>query len=142
MEAGKRVSLVVVLGLLITFLSCYIFIFLYGNEERVTEDPMSDLYSQYNAIINASILFETNDYVVMKKIRRYGQIFTQGFFMDTNETVIESGGHYKESLLQRYNILTPDKPMAMFTVPDDYFAEGCTLFNGKIYQLTWREKIM
>jgi glutamine cyclotransferase len=53
--------------------------------------------------------------------------------MDTNETVIESGGHYKESLLQRYNIMTPNKPMAMFSVPDDYFAEACTLFKGKIY---------
>jgi glutamine cyclotransferase len=142
MEENKKVPWKALIVLIISFVIFYILLYLYGNEALLSADTMGNLYELYNAKINETVLFETNDYIITKKIRRYNPIFTQGFLMDTNETIIESGGLYKESLLQRFNIDIPDMPISMINLRNDYFGEGCTLFKGKIYQLTWRERKM
>lgn len=62
--------------------------------------------------------------------------FTQGlFFYDKN--LYESTGHHGTSSLRRVE-LKSGKVKKKFDVPQEYFAEGITLFEDKIFQLTWQ----
>lgn len=77
-------------------------------------------------------------YEVVNTFRHDSQAFTQGlFFHDGN--LYESTGQYGESTLRKVD-LTTGKVLKSHAVPEDYFAEGATMLNGKIYQLTWQEK--
>jgi glutaminyl-peptide cyclotransferase len=62
--------------------------------------------------------------------------FTQGLIFD-NGALLESTGLEKYSTLRRVELQT-GKVLQKIDVPPFYFAEGMTLFNGKIYQLTWK----
>ena len=63
--------------------------------------------------------------------------YTQGLEFE-NDTLYESTGQYKESSLRKTNYKTGEVyknvPLAA-----NYFGEGLTVLNNKIYQLTWRE---
>jgi glutamine cyclotransferase len=62
--------------------------------------------------------------------------FTQGLiFLDG--ALVESTGLEKHSTLRRVELQT-GKVLQKVDVPPLYFAEGMTLFGGKIYQLTWK----
>ncbi len=56
----------------------------------------------------------------------------------SNNTLIESTGNYKQSRLRVLDSNMKDKISPVKLAPE-YFGEGTTLFNGKIYQLTWKE---
>src|SRR5690242_16390624 len=62
--------------------------------------------------------------------------FTQGLVFD-NGTLLESTGLEKHSTLRRVELQT-GKVLQKVDVPPFFFAEGMTLFGGKIYQLTWK----
>lgn len=62
--------------------------------------------------------------------------FTQGLIFQDG-TLIESTGLEKRSTLRRVELQT-GRVLQKVDVPPFYFAEGLTLFNGKIYQLTWK----
>ena len=63
--------------------------------------------------------------------------YTQGLeFM--NDTLYESTGTYKASSLRKTNYKTGDV-LQQVDLATSYFAEGLTVLNDKIYQLTWRE---
>lgn len=62
--------------------------------------------------------------------------FTQGlFFYDKN--LYESTGHHGTSTLRRIELKT-GKVKKKIEVPQEYFAEGITIFEDKIFQLTWQ----
>jgi glutaminyl-peptide cyclotransferase len=63
--------------------------------------------------------------------------YTQGleFF---NDTLYESTGQYKESKLRKVNYKTGEI-FKSINLADEYFGEGLTILNDKIYQLTWRK---
>lgn len=62
--------------------------------------------------------------------------FTQGLtFHDGN--LYESTGHHGNSTLRKVELKT-GKVKKKFNVPEEYFAEGITIFQDKIYQLTWQ----
>ncbi|MFH4965517.1 glutaminyl-peptide cyclotransferase [Gaetbulibacter sp. M235] len=65
--------------------------------------------------------------------------YTQGleFF---NDTLYESTGQYKESKLRKVNYKTGEV-YKNINLADEYFGEGLTILNDKIYQLTWRKGI-
>jgi hypothetical protein len=124
---------------------CFIFIIFSSKENKVFSQSHSEFGSNDNTKDlsgDGLILFETNDYKVYKKIRRYERYFTQGLFMDTQKTLIESSGLYGESTLQKYFIDSPDQKIYKIPIERQYFAEGACLFQDKIYQLTWKERIM
>lgn len=61
--------------------------------------------------------------------------FTQGLvFYD--DALLESTGHYGQSKLRKVEIKT-GKVIKSVDISSEFFAEGITIFNGKIYQLTW-----
>ena len=122
-------------------------IYLYGNEkiEKSNYDiDSSSSGSKASSETSSSgiFLFETNDYIVYKKIKRNQQVFTQGLFFDEDDTVIESGGLYGKSLLQKFKVETPDQKIFKIPLESKYFGEGACLLKNKVYQLTWKEKVM
>ncbi|HEX8188268.1 MAG TPA: glutaminyl-peptide cyclotransferase [Pyrinomonadaceae bacterium] len=62
--------------------------------------------------------------------------FTQGLIYHEG-ALVESTGLESHSTLRRVELQT-GKVLQRVDVPRDFFAEGMTLFNGKIYQLTWK----
>ncbi len=69
-----------------------------------------------------------------------GLIVKEGYFY-------ESSGLYAKSMLVSYPIAEPASTWAKLSapfskkqlIPERYFAEGLTLLNNKLYQLTWQE---
>lgn len=63
--------------------------------------------------------------------------YTQGleFYKDT---LIEGTGQYQKSVLRKNDYKT-GKAYKQISLEGKYFGEGITVFNNKIYQLTWRE---
>ncbi|GAA4279215.1 glutaminyl-peptide cyclotransferase [Aquimarina mytili] len=66
------------------------------------------------------------------------QAFTQGleFYGDT---LYESTGRKGKSSLRKVNYKTGDV-LTKIEVPKEYFAEGITILNDQIFQLTWQAK--
>ena len=65
--------------------------------------------------------------------------FTQGLiFVDGN--LYEGTGQEGESSLREVDLKTGNV-LKKVDVPEPYFAEGITLLNGKIYQLTWQHQV-
>jgi len=63
--------------------------------------------------------------------------YTQGLEFE-NDTLYESTGQYKESSLRKTDYRTGEVLQSV-NLPNQYFGEGLTILNNKIYQLTWRE---
>lgn len=64
--------------------------------------------------------------------------FTQGLVFHDGG-LLESTGQYGESTLRRVE-LKSGKVKKKVDVAKQFFAEGLTLFNGKLYQLTWQNR--
>ena len=63
--------------------------------------------------------------------------YTQG--LEFHEGILyESIGQYGKSKLRKLNLDTGEV-LQEITLEDQYFAEGLTILNGNIYQLTWQE---
>lgn len=64
--------------------------------------------------------------------------YTQGLIF--HEGVLwESTGQYGSSSLRKVELKT-GKVIKQIAVPRKYFAEGMTVFNNKVFQLTWQEQ--
>ncbi|WP_027137487.1 glutaminyl-peptide cyclotransferase [Gaetbulibacter saemankumensis] len=65
--------------------------------------------------------------------------YTQGLEFH-NGDLYESTGQYKFSKLRKVDFKTGNV-LKNKDLPNEYFGEGITILNNKIYQLTWRENI-
>lgn len=63
--------------------------------------------------------------------------YTQGLEFH-NDTLYESTGQYKHSSLRKTDYKTGEV-LQKVLLNNNYFGEGLTVLNNKIYQLTWRE---
>src|ERR1700741_1310808 len=63
--------------------------------------------------------------------------FTQGLVFHDGR-LYESTGRYRESTLRRVELET-GRVMDRVQLGDQYFAEGVTLLDGRLYQLTWQQ---
>ncbi|WP_434035651.1 glutaminyl-peptide cyclotransferase [Formosa sp. 4Alg 33] len=63
--------------------------------------------------------------------------YTQGLEF-YNDTLYESTGQYKESKLRKIDYKTGDIIHGI-KLADEYFGEGLTVLNEKLYQLTWQK---
>ncbi|HYJ78455.1 MAG TPA: glutaminyl-peptide cyclotransferase [Longimicrobiaceae bacterium] len=80
--------------------------------------------------------------VSVQQVRSYPHdplAFTQGLVYHEGR-LYESTGRYRESSLRRVELET-GRVLDRVAVPDQYFAEGVTLFDGRLYQLTWQQGI-
>ncbi len=99
-----------------------------GSNSTPTENT-----TDVNAIAApASLTFE-----VVKVYAHDTTAYTQGLEWNGN-VLIESSGNYNQSKIRLLDSNLKDivKPVKLGA---EYFGEGTTLFNGKIYQLTWKE---
>ncbi|WP_299554159.1 glutaminyl-peptide cyclotransferase [Seonamhaeicola sp.] len=62
--------------------------------------------------------------------------YTQGLEFH-NGYLYESTGQYKESKLRKIDYKTGEV-LKNVTLADDYFGEGLTILNNKVFQLTWK----
>jgi len=77
------------------------------------------------------------NYEVVNEYPHDSNAFTQGFEYH-NGFLYESTGQYGKSSLRKVELET-GKVLKKIDIDKKYFAEGMTIFNGKIYQLTWRK---
>ncbi len=75
-------------------------------------------------------------YEVVNTFPHDAEAFTQGLIFQDG-ALVESTGLERHSTLRRVELQT-GKVLQKVDVPRDFFAEGMTLFNGKLYQLTWK----
>ncbi|MFY0688745.1 MAG: glutaminyl-peptide cyclotransferase [Cyclobacteriaceae bacterium] len=66
--------------------------------------------------------------------------YTQGLFFLDDNTLIESTGQRGSSSISKLNIQTGEVVNTV-ALDSKYFGEGATLWNDKIYQLTWTSQI-
>lgn len=77
-------------------------------------------------------------YTLLNQYPHNPTAYTEGLeFIDGY--IYESTGHYGRSYLRKYD-LTTGKVQKEQKLSDEYFGEGLTVLNDKIYVLTWREK--
>jgi glutaminyl-peptide cyclotransferase len=111
-----------------------------GNSANVNAPPKPPTNTSKPAAV------PVYDYQIVNTYPHDPQAFTQG--LEFHEGILyESTGGSRESPVQKGNIFSSlrkvdyrtGKVLQKHDVPSDYFGEGITIFNGKIYQLTWRE---
>ena len=79
------------------------------------------------------------DYEIINEFSRSKNSYTQGLEF-YNDTLYESLGRYGQSKLVKVEFNT-GKKLKEIKLPSEYFAEGITILNDKIFQLTWKEKV-
>lgn len=77
-------------------------------------------------------------YEIVNQFKHDSNAFTQGLAVH-NGFFYESTGQYGDSTLRKVEIES-GKVLQKQDLSEDYFAEGMTILNGKIYQVTWKEK--
>ncbi|KAM3137533.1 hypothetical protein pb186bvf_010323 [Paramecium bursaria] len=67
-------------------------------------------------------------------------IYTQGLVFKNETHMVESGGLYRKSSIQYIDINNPSEVINLQKLHNKYFGEGCDIIDGKLYQLTWKER--
>lgn len=79
-------------------------------------------------------------YTILERRDHDPNIFTQGYIVE-GDKVYESSGLYGRSFILRYSKSGKEhsEPELRLDLPPNIFAEGLTLFNNRLYLLSWRE---
>jgi glutamine cyclotransferase len=96
-----------------------------------------DLMPAYSVRMSGS-----DDWELIRKYDVPCPIFIEGLEMIDDNRLIQSVGEYSGSKLQQISLDHANlkiKTDHEVNLPQFYFGEGCTRFNGKIYQMTYRE---
>ena len=78
-------------------------------------------------------------YDVINRFPHDPAAFTQGLVLQQGR-LFESTGLNGSSSLREVH-LTTGAVLRIVNVPSQYFAEGMTIFQGKVFQLTWRSQV-
>ncbi len=78
-------------------------------------------------------------YKIINRYPHKTDAYTQGLEF-VGDTLYESTGRYGSSSLRKVDYKT-GKVLQQIDLDNAYFAEGLTIFNDKLYQLTWKENI-
>ncbi|MCF7568040.1 glutaminyl-peptide cyclotransferase [Sabulilitoribacter arenilitoris] len=100
----------------------------YNNEKQTANTNVTILNNEAPKIYTFNIINEYPHDITS---------YTQGieFF---NDTLYESTGQYKESKLRKVDYKTGEI-IKNINLADEYFGEGLTILNNKVYQLTWQK---
>jgi glutamine cyclotransferase len=108
-----------------------------NTNNRTNAGNSSNNANRPNANNSVAKIVTTDSYEIVKTYRHDPDAFTQGLVVH-NGFFYESTGEYGESTLRKVEIET-GKVLQKKDIAEDYFAEGMTILNDKIYQITWRE---
>lgn len=92
-----------------------------------------------HVVLLSDIIPENYQYTVIHTYPHDPEAYTQGLLYH-NELLYESTGLEGKSTL-RINNITTGKSEKMISLSPELFAEGISVFNDQIYQITWRSKI-
>ena len=107
-----------------------------NNLNKSTNTGNTNKANTNNAVTNAPV--PVDGYEIVKTYKHDEKAFTQGLVF-ANGFFYESDGEYGESNLRKVEVET-GKVLQKQDVAEEYFAEGMTILNDKIYQITWQEK--
>ena len=100
-----------------------------GEVEEISEEVI--LYNDEPPV--------TYTYEVINKYPHATDAYTQGLEFYEGE-LYESTGQYGESTLRKVDLETGEV-LQSAEIPDEFFAEGITILDDKIYLLTWQDKM-
>ena len=103
----------------------------YSDGESFTLTNSFDIYSD-----SAPKLYK---YEIINEFRHDNKAYTQGLEFYDN-VLYESTGLNGKSSLRKVNYRTGEV-LKSIKIDNEYFAEGITILNDKIYQLTWKNQI-
>ena len=106
-----------------------------GAPNNVNKATNAGNVNSNKAVTAAAVPVDT--YEIVKTYPHDGKAFTQGLIFH-NGFFYESDGEYGDSTLRKVEVET-GKVVQKKDIAEDYFAEGLTILNDKIYQITWRE---
>ncbi len=99
---------------------------------------VDDLNSYYPMLIDGSSSLPIYGYRVINKYHHDPTAYTQGLVITADGSeFIEGTGLWGQSSLRRVDIETGEVRQYV-ALPDGVFGEGVTLFDDRIYQLTWK----
>jgi glutamine cyclotransferase len=104
---------------------------------QITYDNRTDTVSKSIKVFN-NVVPTIYSYEVINTYPHDIRSYTQGLEFYKNE-LFESTGQYEQSKLRKINFETGEV-LKNLNLDDQYFGEGLTILNDKIYQLTWRAK--
>lgn len=78
-------------------------------------------------------------YTIVNRFPHQTDAYTQGLEF-VGDTLYESNGQYGESTLRKLDYKTGEV-LKEVALDNQYFAEGLTVLNGNLYQLTWKEDV-
>jgi len=107
-----------------------------NNLNKTTNTGNTNKANSNTAATNSTVPVDT--YEIVKTYRHDGDAFTQGLVF-VNGFFYESTGEYGDSSLRKVEVET-GKVVQKYDIAEEYFAEGMTILNDKIYQITWQEK--
>lgn len=97
------------------------------------------VFKQETVVFLAAKRPEILKYKVISSYPHNRTSFTQGLEFYKNE-LYEGTGQYGTSLLRKVDLETGDVIKEQ-KLADKFFGEGITIFNNKVYQLTWKSKM-
>ena len=103
----------------------------YSDGQSFTLTNSFDIYSD-----SAPKLYK---YEIINEFRHDNKAYTQGLEFYDN-VLYESTGLNGKSSLRKVNYRTGEV-LKSIKIDNEYFAEGITILNDKIYQLTWKNQI-
>ena len=89
-------------------------------------------------IINSDIVPRRYGYKIIHTYPHDRDAFTQGLFYDGG--VLYEGTGQESSSLRKVE-LESGKVLQQLNLPSNLFGEGITLYNGRIFQVTWRSRV-
>lgn len=115
-----------------------------SSDDSLSGPPSDVLYSSLYDCLYDCLYDSLYDYAIVKTLPHSARSFTQGLIVDGDD-LIESSGLYGKSFIHRYPVSgssgsgsSGNKKEQYKSLPDDLFAESLTLFNDKLYLLTWK----
>lgn len=83
----------------------------------------------------AGVAAHAQDFKLLASYAHYSKAFTQGLVLHEGR-LYESSGLYGRSYVIYGDLEKAERRLAL---PDDFFAEGLTLFQDRLYLLSWRK---
>ena len=108
-----------------------------GKKELIIKSVNSEKKVNFTLLNNVAP--KVYDYEILNEFPRSINSYTQGLEF-YNDTLYESLGRYGQSKLVKVEFRT-GKKLKEINLASEYFAEGITILNNKIFQLTWKEKV-
>jgi len=111
----------------------------YMNSQTPSPSSPSPSFSPSPSATNTSETAITYTYSVVHAYPHSTNAFTEGLAY-ANGSLYESTGLYGESTLRRVDLQTGNV-LQHFNLPAQFFAEGITIVNDTLIQLTWEEHV-